>query len=214
MLTDFHNFFVHNFTRVCQSHKRKNFLPYIRYVAIIPCESSRHKSNTFHTNISTLHMFISITLQKLASTKQTKHSRKSEAQNLCSKCPPFTRTYAFKRHHCTIAAAMTVWSSSLHSSADVLSTPSHHGSASGRRLNKHTPDAVVHQIQIWRIRWPHLWRDKLWRLSLSAAWWQCHVHDVPVPHLAEKRSNFRKQSGYPAEAYSAELYAGNSHRWP
>ena len=169
MLTDFHNFFVHNFTRVCQSHKRKNFLPYIRYVAIIPCESSRHKSNTFHTNISTLHMFISITLQKLASTKQTKHSRKSEAQNLCSKCPPFTRTYAFKRHHCTIAAAMTVWSSSLHSSADVLSTPSHHGSASGRRLNKHTPDAVVHQIQIWRIRWPHLWRDKLWRLSLSAA---------------------------------------------
>jgi len=106
-------------------------------------------------------------LQKLVSTKQTKHSRKSEAQNLCSKCPPFTRTYAFKRHHCTIAAAMTVWSSSLHPSADVLSTPSHHGSASGRRLNKHTPDAVVHQIQIWRIRWPHLWRDKLWRLSLQ-----------------------------------------------
>jgi len=35
-------------------------------------------------------------------------------------------------------------------------------------LLKHTPDAVVHRIQIWRIRWPHLWRDKLWRLS--AAW--------------------------------------------
>jgi len=34
-------------------------------------------------------------------------------------------------------------------------------------LLKHTPDAVVHWIQIWRIRWPHLWRDKLWRLSLS-----------------------------------------------
>jgi len=34
-------------------------------------------------------------------------------------------------------------------------------------LKQHTPDAVVHQIQIWRIRWPHLWRDKLWRLSLS-----------------------------------------------
>jgi len=34
------------------------------------------------------------------STKQTKHSRKSEAQNLCSKCPPFTRTHAFdtKQH--------------------------------------------------------------------------------------------------------------------
>jgi len=36
-------------------------------------------------------------------------------------------------------------------------------------LLKHrpTPDAVVHRIQIWRIRWPHLWRDKLWRLSLQ-----------------------------------------------
>jgi len=36
-------------------------------------------------------------LRKLVSMKQTKHSRKSEAQNLCSKCPPFTRTHAFKR---------------------------------------------------------------------------------------------------------------------
>ena len=36
--------------------------------------------------------------------KQTKHSRKSEAQNLCSKCPPFTRTHAFKQlRHCAIA---------------------------------------------------------------------------------------------------------------
>ena len=36
--------------------------------------------------------------------KQTKHSRKSESQNLCSKCPPFTRTHAFKRlRHCAIA---------------------------------------------------------------------------------------------------------------
>ena len=34
-------------------------------------------------------------------------------------------------------------------------------------LLKHTPDAVVHRIQIWRIRWPHLWRDKLWRHSLQ-----------------------------------------------
>jgi len=29
--------------------------------------------------------------------KQTKHSRKLETQNLCSKYPPFTRTHAFKR---------------------------------------------------------------------------------------------------------------------
>jgi len=43
-------------------------------------------------------------LRKPVSMKQTKHSRKSEAQNLCSKCPPFTRTHAFKRlRHCAIA---------------------------------------------------------------------------------------------------------------
>jgi len=35
-------------------------------------------------------------------------------------------------------------------------------------LLKDTPDAVVHRIQIWRIGWPHLWRDKL-LASLSAA---------------------------------------------
>ena len=42
-------FFVYNFARKCQSHWRKNFLPHVRYVATIPCESVRHKSNTFHT---------------------------------------------------------------------------------------------------------------------------------------------------------------------
>ena len=52
---------MHNFTRECQSHWRKNLLPHIRYVATIPCESLRHKSNTFHANISILHMFMSIT---------------------------------------------------------------------------------------------------------------------------------------------------------
>ena len=34
-------------------------------------------------------------------------------------------------------------------------------------LLKDTPDAVVHRIQIWRIGWSHLWRDKLWSLSLQ-----------------------------------------------
>jgi len=28
-------------------------------------------------------------------------------------------------------------------------------------LLKYTPDAVVHRIQIWRIGWPHPWRDNL-----------------------------------------------------
>jgi len=61
-------------------------------------------------------------------------------------------------------------------SADVLST-SHHGFANGRPSVEVTPDAIVHWIQIWWIGWPHLWRDKIWHLSLysmvtvSRAWW-------------------------------------------
>jgi len=77
-------------------------------------------------------------------------------------------------------------------------------------LLKHTLNAVVHQIQIWRIRWPHLWRDKLWCLSLqhgdSVTCMMCRcpslLKNVVIP----------ENSGYPAEAYSAELYSGNSHR--
>ena len=97
------------------------------------------------------------------------------------------------------------WSSSLHS----LSRRSfnfqrsfnlHHGSTSGiDSLLKHTPDAVVHRIQIWRIRWPHLWRDKLWRLSLQhgdSARITCTMCWCTI--LLKKRSNSRKQSGYPA----------------
>ena len=88
---------------------RKNFLPYVCYVATIPCESLRHKSNTFHTILALCTCLYRSHLGQPVSTKQTKHSRKSEAQNLCSKCPPFTRTHAFKRLcHCAVAAAMTV----------------------------------------------------------------------------------------------------------
>jgi len=105
----FSQFFAHNFARECQSHWRKNFLPYICYVATIPCESLRHKSNTFHTILALCTCLYRSHLGQTVLTKQTKHSRKSEAQNLCSKCPPFTRTHAFKRLcHCAIAAAMTV----------------------------------------------------------------------------------------------------------
>ena len=43
----------------------------MRYVATILCESLRHKSNTFHTNISTLHKFISITFTKIDETYKT-----------------------------------------------------------------------------------------------------------------------------------------------
>ena len=112
----------------CQSHWRKNFLTHIHYVATIPCESVRHKSNTFHTILALCTCLYRSHL-KPVSMKQTKHSRKSEAENLRSKCPPFTLTHAFKRLcHCAITAAMLVWSSSLHTrSTDVLSRLSFEG---------------------------------------------------------------------------------------
>ena len=34
-------------------------------------------------------------------------------------------------------------------------------------LLRDTPDAVVHRIQILEIGWPHLWKDKIWHLSLQ-----------------------------------------------
>ena len=93
--------------------------------------------------------------------------------------------------NCAIAAAMMVWSSCLHllSTADFLSTPSHHGSASGKPFLEAYPYVVVHRIQIWRIRWPHLWGDKLWRLSLqhgdgvtcTMCWCPIFLKNVVIP---------------------------------
>jgi len=80
-------------------------------------------------------MFISITFRGASIDKTNKTQQNvREAQNLCPKCPPFTRTHAFERlHHCAIAVAVR-WCGPAAStrSADVLSTPSHHGSANGR----------------------------------------------------------------------------------
>ena len=67
-------------------------------------------------------------------------------------------------------------------------------------LLKHTLNAVVHQIQIWRIRWPHLWRDKLWRLSLqhgdsarvTCTMWRCPIllKNVVIP---ENRADIQQK---------------------
>ena len=68
--------FVHNFAREWQSHWHKNLSQHIRYVATIQCESLRHKSNTFHTNISTLHMFISVTFTETSIDETNKTQQK------------------------------------------------------------------------------------------------------------------------------------------
>ena len=153
-------------------------MPYICYVATIPCESLRHKSSTFHSHtiLALCTCLYRSHLGQPVSMTQAKYSRKSEAQNLCSKCPPFTRTHAFKRLcHCAIAAAMTVCTVQQPPLAQQTFFQLLHimDPRAVDPLLKHIPDAVVYQIQIWRIRWPHLWRDKLWRLSLSAACSMC-----------------------------------------
>ena len=68
---------MHNFTRECQSHWRKNFLPHICYVTTIPCENLKHKSNTFHSILAFCTCLYRSHLGQPVSTKQTKHSRKS-----------------------------------------------------------------------------------------------------------------------------------------
>jgi len=169
---------VHNFTREWQSHWRKNLLSYVCYVATIPCESLRHKSNTFHTISALCTCLYRSRLGQPVSMKQTKHSRKSLAQNLCSKVHhsrEHMHSNEYATAQCAIAAAITVcmvqkpplpqqtffqlsmFFQLLHIMDPRAVDP----------LLKHTPDAVVHQIQIWRIRWSHLWRDKLWRLFLQ-----------------------------------------------
>ena len=152
-------------------------MPYVCYVATIPCESLRHKSNTFHTNISTLHMFISITFRATSIDETNKTQQKVRGSKFIFKMSTI-HANTCKQHSNDCATAQSLprwrcaWSSSLHSLSrrsstfNVLSTHIMDPRAVDPLL-KHTPDAVVHRIQIWRIRWPHLWRDKLWRLSLQ-----------------------------------------------
>ena len=66
MLTDFHNFSCTTSQENAKVIGVKNFLPYICYVATIPCESLRHKSYTFHTMLALYIMFISITFRGIS----------------------------------------------------------------------------------------------------------------------------------------------------
>jgi len=73
---------------------------------------SRHKNNTFHTILPVVlcTCLYRSHLRKPVLMKQKRYTAvKSEAQNLCSKCPLFMQTHAFKPlRHCTIAAVMMV----------------------------------------------------------------------------------------------------------
>jgi len=53
----------------------KNLLPHIRYVATIPCETLRHKSNTFHTILALCTCLYRSHLRETASMKQIKQQK-------------------------------------------------------------------------------------------------------------------------------------------
>ena len=67
------------------------------FVMLLPyrVKVSDTKVTHFTTILALCTCLYRLRLRKPVSMKQTKHSRKSEAQNLCSKCPPFTRTHAY-----------------------------------------------------------------------------------------------------------------------
>jgi len=141
----------------CQSHWRKNLSPHIRCVATILCENLVHKSNTFHTNISTLHMFISITFTETSIDETNKTQQKVRGSKFvftihANTCIQTTTPLRNRCHDDGVhgPAAFTP-SADVLSTFNVLSTHIMDPQAVDPLL-KHTPDAVVHRIQIWRIR--------------------------------------------------------------
>ena len=149
-------------------------MPHVRYVATIPCESVSHKSNTFHTILALCTCLYRSHLQKPVSMKQTKHSRKSEAQNSCSKCPPYVntciQTTTSLRNRCCCddgvvqqpPLAQQTFFQLLH-----IMDPSLEGYP--RCCNP--SDSNLANWMATSLNWS----DKL-LASLSAARWQCHVH--------------------------------------
>ena len=151
---------MHNFARECQSHWHKHLSPHIRYVATIPCESLRHKSNTFHTNTSTLHMFISIAFRATSIDKTNKTQQKVRGSKFMFKMSTIhantcIQTTTQLRNHCrddgVHGPAASTPSAVVLSTFNVLSTHIINPRAVDPLL-KHSPDAVIHRIQIWWIR--------------------------------------------------------------
>ena len=123
-------------------------------------------------------MFISITFMA-TSIVETNKTAESQRLKIYVKNVHHSREHMHSNDYTTAQSLPQWWCGPAAStrSADILSTPSCHGSRTVDPLLKDTPDAAVHPIQIWQIGWPHLWRDKLLAsLSLSAAWWQCYMH--------------------------------------
>jgi len=120
-------------------------------------------------------MFVSITFRATSIDKTNKTQQKVRGSKFIFKmstihantCILTTMPLRNRfRNDCVHGPAASTPSAVVLSTFNVLSTDIMDPRAVDPLL-KHTPDAVVQRIQIWRIRWPHLWRDKLWCLSLQ-----------------------------------------------
>ena len=105
----------------------------VTLVATVPCKSLRHKSNIFHVIL----VLCTCLFTETSMDKTNKTPRNSYVQNLCWKCSPFPRTRVLKRSTAPLRSTQSLprWRTGPAAStpsADVLSTPSHHGSTNGR----------------------------------------------------------------------------------
>jgi len=94
-LTDFHNFSCTTSQENAKVIGVKIY--YHTFVMLLPyrVKFSDTKVTHFTPILALCTCLYRSHLRKPVSMKQTKHNRKSEAQNLFSKCPPFTRTQAY-----------------------------------------------------------------------------------------------------------------------
>jgi len=125
---------VHNFTGECQSHWRKNFQPHIRYVATIPYEILRHKSNTFHTILALCTFYIDHIYKKQYRWNKL-NAAESQRLKIYVQNVQLSREHMHSNDYTTAQSILQRWwcgPAASTRSADVLSTPSHHGSANGR----------------------------------------------------------------------------------
>ena len=147
---------MHDFAREYQSTWCKNFLPRIRFATTIPCKILRHKSNTFHSVVTTLHMFMLIKFPETSIDKTNKIYYKSYTVLTVG----WKRMFKMSTIHTNTCAQTTTPLRNRHRDDGVVHqsplhqrtflTPSHHESANGTPFFEGCLTRCSNRIQIWR----------------------------------------------------------------
>ena len=166
---------MHNFTRECQvigvrisCHTFVMLLPYRVKV--------RYKSNTFHTIISTLHMLISITFRRTSIDETTKNTAESQRLKIYVQMSTIHANTCIQTttplcNHCPDDGMVQQPPLAQQTFFQLLYI-----------MDPRTVDPLLKDIP-WRCCSPpdsnlenfvpHLWRDKIWRLSRQHGdWWR------------------------------------------